>query len=438
MEAYLYRASILYFAHTTQTPDEDAVFIKDGGLLVNGERIVAVGEYAQLASEYNHYQLKDYRNKLIIPGLIDSHLHFVQTEMIAKYGEQLLCWLENYTFPTEKKFANSDYAAHIAKLFIEQLINNGTTTAFVYSSVHKQSVDALFERASMFNMAMITGKVCMDRHCPDYLQDTPELAQRESADLIAKWHQKGRNLYALTPRFAPTSTEQQLALLGELAMDHPSVFLQTHLSENHGEIAWVKKLFPQHNSYLSVYEHYQMVHKRSLFGHCLHLHEDDWQCLAQAGATAVFCPTSNLFLGSGLFAIAQANQQQVSVALATDVGAGTGFNMLKTYGEAYKVGQLQDIPISALKGLYMMTQGPAAAYGLEHDIGNLNPNTYADFVVLNPQFNALSELRLQEFESAEDILFALSFIGDERAVEATYIAGKDRKQSIKDALYAMV
>lgn len=433
----LYRASILHFAQVTTTPNKDFVFIKDGALIVRDQHVLAVGEYKSITTQHSGYELKDFSGKLIIPGLIDSHLHFPQTEMIAKYGEQLLTWLNNYTFPAENKFADAAYCEHIAKHFIAQLINNGTTTAFAYSTVHKQSADALFACASRYNMAFITGKVCMDRHCPDYLQDTPESAQKESAELIQKWHGNGRNLYALTPRFAPTSTEKQLSMLGELATEFPTVFVQTHLSENQNEIEWVKSLFPQHKSYLDVYDHYNMVHSRSLFGHCLHLQDCDWQRLAQTGATAVFCPTSNLFLGSGLFDIEQALKHEVSIALATDVGGGTSFNMLKTYGEAYKIGQLQQYPLSSLHGLYMMTQGPAVAYGIDHQIGNLNPNTYADFVVLNPHFNDLSRLRLDDYENGEDIIFALSFIGDDRAVEATFIAGKECKQLVKEELYAM-
>ena len=429
----LYRASILHFSQTTHNigdhgdHGDQSDYFADGALIVQNARIVAVGHFSELAPDYATSVLVDYRNRLIIPGLIDSHLHYPQTEMIAKYGEQLLTWLENFTFPTEQKFESYTYCELMAKHFVTQLINNGTTTAFAYSSVHKHATDALFIEASKHNMAMISGKVCMDRHCPDSLKDTPESAQRDSEDLINKWHGKGRNLYALTPRFAPTSSHEQLTLLGELAQQYPDVFIQTHLSENQSEIDWVKSLFPKQKSYLDVYDHYNMVRPRALFGHCLHLEQQDWQRLAEASATAVFCPTSNLFLGSGLFNFKEAQANGVSIALATDVGGGTSFNMLRTYGEAYKIGQLQNNPLSALEGLYLMTQGPALAYSMADEIGNLNPGTFADFVVLDPHFNQLAELRMANFESGEDILFALSFIGDERAVEATYIAGKQCK-----------
>lgn len=441
----LYRASILHFSKATHTPSADLDVFEDGALVVQNEKIVALGHYADIASQYADADYIDYSGRLLLPGLIDSHLHYPQTEMIAKYGEQLLLWLENYTFPTENKFESSEYCKYIANIFMRQLIDNGTTTALAFSTVHKQSVDALFTAASALNMALVTGKVCMDRHCPDYLQDTPESAQRNSAELIKRWHGTGRNLYALTPRFAPTSSPAQLSALGALAQQYPDVFIQTHLSENAHEVEWVKSLYPQYSSYLDVYANFNMVRERAVFGHCLHLSEDEWAHMGDAGATAAFCPTSNLFLGSGLFDMQTAKKHNVAVALASDVGAGTSFNMLRTYGEAYKVSQLKGSPISPLEGLYLMTQGPAHAYGLTGSIGNLNPSTYADFIILNPHFNALSRLRnsLQSTQEStlksnpqiskfSDILFALSLIGDDRAVEATYIAGKQHKFSLEN------
>jgi len=426
----------VHFPVATETPNTQAQIFKDGALVVADQKIVAIGEYHSISSNYAQACEVDYRGRLLVPGLIDSHLHYPQTEMIAKYGKQLLDWLENYTFPTENKFASAQYCERIADIFIRQLIDNGTTTALAFASVHSQSVDALFKAASILDMALVTGKICMDRHCPEYLRDTADSAQRDSDTLIQRWHGKGRNLYALTPRFAPTSSAAQLHALGELAQQYPEVFIQTHLSESAHEVAWVKNLYPEHSSYLDVYAHFNMVRKRAVFGHCLHLCEDEWVQLGETGATAAFCPTSNLFLGSGLFDIETAKKHKVPVVLATDVGAGTSFNMLRTYGEAYKVSQLRNSPISPLEGLYLMTQGPAHAYGLSDSIGNLNPNTYADFVVLNGRFNALSQLRNDEQQSADDLLFSLSMIGDDRAVEATYIAGKQQKVSLEKS-YAM-
>lgn len=425
----LYRASILHFPAATETPSTQANMFEDGALVVINQKIAAIGHYSDVLPKYTEANKIDFSGRLLVPGLIDSHLHYPQTEMIAKYGKQLLDWLENYTFPTENKFASSEYCTHIADIFIRQLIDNGTTTALAFSTVHAQSVDALFKAASARNMAFVTGKVCMDRHCPEYLQDTSDSAQRESEALIQRWHGKGRNLYALTPRFAPTSSPKQLHILGELAQQYPDVFIQTHLSENAHEVDWVKSLFPERSSYLDVYAHFNMVRKRAVFGHCLHLNEDEWAHLGESGASAAFCPTSNLFLGSGLFDIEAAKKHKVAVVLATDVGAGTSFNMLRTYGEAYKVSQLRNAPISPLEGLYLMTQGPAHAYGLSDSIGNLNPGTYADFIILNPHFNALSHLRNGEANKLDDLIFSLSMIGDDRAVEATYIAGKQQKFS---------
>ncbi|MFT6270972.1 MAG: guanine deaminase [Alphaproteobacteria bacterium] len=435
-KAILYRASILHFPVATQTPDTQAIMFEDGALVILNEKIIVVGNYAQVSPLYSGAEIIDYSGRLLVPGLIDSHLHYPQTEMIAKYGKQLLAWLENYTFPTERKFESVEYCEHIAHIFLRQLIDNGTTTALAFSTVHKQSVDTLFKAASALNMAIVTGKVCMDRHCPAYLQDTPASAQYDSNELIARWHGKGRSLYALTPRFAPTSSSAQLAALSELAQQYPDVFVQTHLSENAHEVEWVKNLYPEYSSYLDVYASFNMVRKRAVFGHCLHLSQDEWTQIAESGATVAFCPTSNLFLGSGLFDIQTAQEHKVNIALATDVGAGTSFNMLRTYGEAYKVSQLRNAPISPLEGLYMMTQGPAHAYDLSGSIGNLNPGTYADFIILNPHFNSLSQLRMNEASSADDILFALSVIGDDRAVEATYIAGKQQKISMEKS-YAL-
>lgn len=420
---YIYRANIAHFPKVSTSPKDDLIYQKDGGLVVKGDKIIALGEYAAIKAAYPDAVTIDYSGKLIVPGLIDGHVHFPQTEMIASYGEQLLTWLEQYTFPTECKFSSFDYCQKMADIFLSQLVANGTTTALAFATVHSHSVDALFTAASKRNMAMVTGKVCMDRHCPNELSDSAESAVSDSEALIKRWHGQGRNLYAITPRFAPTSTDSQLNALGELAADYPDVFIQTHLSENLEEIEWVKQLFPARKSYLDVYAHFGLLRKRAVFGHCVHMTDDDWQSLADAGATAAFCPSSNLFLGSGFFDKANADKFNVNIALASDVGAGTSFNLLRTYGEAYKISQINGAPIDALNGLYMMTQGAAAALDLEADIGNLNPNSFADFVVLDPHFNDLSTLRIDANAECADILFALSILGDERCIKQTYIAG---------------
>ena len=419
-----YRASLLHFSTASRTPKSDFCYIEDGLLVTRDAKIEFIGEYKSNINQYLEAELRDYSGKLLLPGLIDSHMHFPQTEMLASFGEQLLDWLTDYTFPVENKFADPAYASAIAPLFLRQLFRHGTTSAMVYSSVHKGATDALFSAAKQHNMLLMAGKVCMDRNSPDYLQDTPESAQRDSAELIARWHGQQRLRYVLTPRFAPTSSDAQLAALGELAQQYPEVFIQTHLSENLNEIAWVKSLFPGRKNYLDVYDHYGLVRKGAVFGHGIHLEQDEWQCLADTGASIAFCPTSNLFLGSGLFDLAQAEQQKIPVLLATDVGGGTSFSMFRTLGEAYKVCQLRGNQLDPLHGLYLMTQGAAVGLGLEAHIGNLNPGTDADFVVLDPQFDELTALRFKHHRQPHDLIFGLSMLGDDRATVATYIAGQ--------------
>ncbi|WP_414830557.1 guanine deaminase [Alteromonas sp. H39] len=435
MQKQLFRASVAHFPEATNSPQTDIVVFHDGALVVEGEKIIAIGDYHQLITEHSEASVQDHKGKWLLPGLVDSHLHYPQTEVMGRFGEQLLNWLENYTFPAEEKFSHPPYAQSMAKLFLGECLKNGTTTGLVFSTVHKDATDTLFRTASAINMALVAGKVCMDRNCPPALQDTAESARQDSVELISRWHNNGRNRYALTPRFAPTSTEAQMAALAEVASDHPDVFIQTHLSENLDEIDWVLSLYPDCKGYLDVYEKYNMVRPRAVFGHCIHMRDDEWSRMAETGATVAFCPSSNLFLGSGLFDLDAARHHGVKVALATDVGAGTSFNMLKTYGEAYKVCQLKHSPFPPLDGLYMMTQGAAVAHQLEEDIGNLNPGSYADFVLLEPRFSDLTALRLQNTESLQDVLFAMSILGDERAVEQTWIAGRCRYHKDKGVLF---
>ena len=433
----LFRANIAHFPTSTSHYANDITVVRDGGLLIDGKNIVATGTFDALKKQYPLALVHDYRDCWILPGLIDSHLHYPQTQSIASYGEQLLAWLENYTFPTERKFANVAHSKAIAQVFLRQLLKNGTTTGFVFSSVHKESCDALFSAASQIDMAIVAGKVCMDRNCPDDIQDCATSAQKDTAALIEKWHNKGRNRYAITPRFAPTSSEAQMAALGELACEFSDVFIQTHLSENMDEVAWVKSLFPNANGYLDVYDRYNMVRPRAVFGHGIHLTQEEWQRLEQAHATVAFCPSSNLFLGSGLFDINSARKNNVNVALATDVGAGTSFNMPKTYADAYKVSQLRHSPIDPLEGFYLMTQGAGVAHQLEYEIGNLNAGTAADFIIVNPRFDELMALRLAPDAQFSDVFFALSILGDDRAIEQTWVSGQCCYNK-KEATHALV
>ncbi|MCU7553873.1 guanine deaminase [Alteromonas sp. ASW11-19] len=423
MQTKLIRASVAHFPAETSMPDTDIAVFPDGALVIRGEKILAVGEYSAQTAAYPEAKQINCQGKWLLPGFIDSHLHFPQTAIMGSYGEQLLTWLNTFTFPAEQRFADEQHASVMAQVFLGELLKNGTTSALVFSSVHKGATNALFSAAKAMNMTLVAGKVCMDRHCPDALSDTAASAVADSHALIERWHDQGRLRYAITPRFAPTSSDQQLAALGELAQAYPDVFIQTHLSENQQEVAWVKSLFPDSRYYLDVYDSHNMVRPRAVFGHCLHLEAQEWQHLSRQGATAAFCPSSNLFLGSGLFNMQAAASHGVNVALATDIGAGTSFSMLSTYADAYRTCQLQGTPLSPLQGLYMTTQGAAIAHQLDHEIGNLNPGTYADFVLLEPRCTPLSKLRLTPTADISDVVFALAMLGDERAVAQTWIAG---------------
>ncbi|MCE1271974.1 MAG: guanine deaminase [Acinetobacter sp.] len=400
-------------------------YIEDGVLITEQGKIRWFGTWndAQAHLPIN-IEIQHYPEQLIIPGMIDTHIHFPQTEMVGAYGEQLLSWLNTYTFPTEIQFKDKAYASEIAKFFVNELLKNGTTTALVFCTVHPESVNALFEAAEQHQMRLIAGKVMMDRHAPEALCDSADSSYDDSKALIEKWHGQGRALYAITPRFAPTSTPEQLERAGQLKAEHPDVYVHTHLSENKDEIAWVKDLFPAQKGYLDVYHHYGLTGQRSVFAHCVHLEDAEWQCMHETDCAIAFCPTSNLFLGSGLFPLNKTWQQQVKVGLGTDVGAGTSFSLLQTVNEAYKVQQLQGDKLSAYESLYHATLGGAKALDLDDKLGNFNVGKEADFVVLNLKPTALQQLRQSRAKSLEDSLFALFTMGDDRNVEATYIYGQ--------------
>lgn len=404
-------------------------YIPDGLMVVDQGQIKDLGNFAELKSQYAHLPIVDYGDRLMMPGFIDTHIHYPQTEMIAAYGEQLLEWLNNYTFPTESKFKDRAYAQQIAVCFLEELLRNGTTTALVFAAVYPESVDAFFEEAERRNLCMIAGKVMMDRHAPKTLCDTPNSSYQDSKALIQKWHKRGRLRYAVTPRFAITSSDEQLHYAGQLLQEFPDVYLHTHLSENVDEVAWVKQLFPQYQSYLDVYDQSGLVKETSVFAHGIQLTDAEFQRLSEAKAAIAFCPTSNLFLGSGLFKIEQAKSHQcpVKVGLGTDVGAGTSFSMLQTANEAYKVAQLRHQTLSSFKALFLATLGGAKALCLDDRLGNFDIGKEADFVVLNLRSTPLMALRNAQpattLEAIADQTFSLMMMGDDRAIEATYILG---------------
>lgn len=422
-----YRAAII---HSLDDPsrvglEQSYQYFEDGLLVIADGHVVDIGHTGDvLARHPRDLKIIELGNKLITPGFIDTHIHYPQTGMIAAYGEQLLDWLNNYTFPEEKRFADPDYARKVAVHFLDELVRNGTTTALVFGTVHKASIDVFFSEVEKRNMRMIAGKVLMDRNAPNDLTDTPESGYEDSKELIERWHNKGRLHYAVTPRFAPTSSREQLAMAGKLLEEYPDVYLHTHLSENKNEIAWVKELFPERNGYLDVYDHYGLLTKRSVFAHGVHLCDGECQRLSDQQSAIAFCPTSNLFLGSGLFPLKKLEGYGVKVGMGTDVGAGTSFSLLQTMSEAYKVMQLQGEKLHPLKSLYQATLGGAKALDLDDRIGNLSCGKEADFVVLDLEATQLMKFRLEHAHNLEDKLFVLMTLGDDRVVSATYAYGE--------------
>ncbi len=412
--------------------DESVRYLPDGLLVIDRGHIIDFGDYATLQPQYANVPVTHYASQLILPGLIDLHLHLPQTEMIAAYGEQLLTWLETYTFPTERKFSDPAYASLVATVFLDELLRNGTTTAVVLPTVHPVSVQAFFAAALSRNLRMICGKVMMDRHAPDFLCDrSADASYAESKDLIEQWQGRGRLQYAITPRFAPTSTVAQLVLAGQLLQEYPDVYLHTHLAENVDEVAWVKSLFPEASGYLDVYDRYGLVGDRSIFAHCIHLSDAEFERLAAAGSAIAFCPTSNLFLGSGLFKIEQAKSiaAPIKVGLATDIGAGTSFSLWQTANEAYKVAQLRQQKLSPFQAFFLATLGGARALSLDDKIGNFAIGKEADFIVVDCRSTPLMAFRNAEtvpttLSELADRIFSLVIMADDRAIQATYIMGE--------------
>jgi guanine deaminase len=366
------------------------------------------------------------KDTLMTAGFIDSHVHFPQTPMIAAYGEQLLDWLNKYTFPTEQKYADKEFAREVAKVFLHENLRNGITSACIYATVFPQSVDALFEEADKLGMRLATGKVLMNRNAPEKLLDTTQSGYDDSKALIKKWHGRGRLMYAITPRFAPTSTGDQLEAAGSLWKEHPDCFMQTHLSENKGEIAWVKDLFPDRAGYLDVYDHHKLTGERAVFGHCIHLTDAELQRMHATGSAISHCPTSNFFLGSGYLDVFRAMQKErpVRVGLGTDLGAGTSFSIMATLNEAYKAAQLNGKKLSAGHAFYLATRGTANAMYIDDKIGSIAPGMEADLVVLDLKSTPIIEYRMRYCQDLEEALFIQMTLGDDRAVLATYVAGK--------------
>ncbi len=403
--------------------------IDDGAILVAGGLIEAVGEARDILARAPRGALVDEHTGCIVTaGFIDAHIHYPQTQVIGSYGAQLLDWLHNYTFIEEQKFADPAHCARVAEFFLDELTRCGTTTAMVYCTVHPQSVDAFFAAAEKRGARMIAGKVMMDRGAPEALTDTAERGYDESKALIERWSNRGRLGYAITPRFAVTSTQGQLEAAGALAREFPQCYVQTHADENKAEIARVAALFPEARSYIDVYARAGLTGPRSVFGHCIHLQDGEVAELAASRSVAAFCPTSNLFLGSGLFDQARLMRAGIRIALATDVGGGTSYSMLRTAAEGYKVLQLNGQSWPALHAFYRMTLGNARALSLDDRIGSIEVGKEADLVVLDPCATPALAHRMETAGGDLEVeLFALITLGDDRAVRETYVAGAPLK-----------
>lgn len=432
-----YRASLLWFApFDGATPR--ALFEEDGLLVVDKndagtQTVQAIGAWNALSPQYPDLQVEHLPGRIIAPGFVDMHVHYPQTNVIGSPADGLLPWLENYTFPEEKRFADREYCAQAATFFVAELLRNGVTSALAFATSHPQSVDALFEAAQASRMRMVTGMCLMDRNAPADLLNQPgtgtnatEQSLCDTEALIQRWHGKGRLGYAITPRFSPTCTDAQLHGAGELAKQYPDVWIQSHVAENHDEIRWAAELFPKSRSYLSSYGDFGLLRERAVYAHCIHLDADDRALMRDTGTSAAVCPTSNLFLGSGFFDYVKADEAGFMYGLASDVGGGTSFSPFQTMLAAYYVGReghtKAGLSLSPQHLWWQHTAGAARAMGLEGVVGNLLPGCEADFIVVNPKATPLLERRTSLASNLDELLFSLIVLGDDRLVERTSIA----------------
>ncbi len=421
-----YRAAILRF------DDSGTPLYEEDGLLMVGpdaqgaEVVRAVGAWQALAPRYPGVAVEHLPGRLLAPGFIDLHIHYPQTDVIGSPAEGLLPWLENYTFPTESRFADRAYADGVAQFFLDELLRNGVTTALTFATSHPASVDALFEAAAQRHLRLITGKVLQDRHSPDGVRDETVQSLVDTEDLIRRWHGVGRLGYAITPRFAPASTPEQLRGAGELAAQHPSVWIQSHVAENKDEIAWARALFPSARSYLAVYDEFGLMRERAVYAHCIHFDDDDRALMRDTGTAAAVSPTSNLFLGSGFFDYAGADRVGFRYGLASDVGGGTSFSPFHTMRAAYYVGREGQTKsgLSLTPGhlWWQHTAGAAQALGLGGVVGNLAVGCEADFVVIDPCATPLLARKSAQAANLDELLFGLIMLADDRAIERTVVA----------------
>ena len=427
------RGRVLSFVAEPQGLTDTASYryIEDGAVVIAGGKIVMVGEFNAAAAA--RHRVIDHRPHLILPGFIDPHIHFPQMQVIGSYAANLLEWLNTYTFVEEQKFADAGHSTRIASKFFDEMVRHGTTTASAYCSVHPESVDAFFSEAAKRDMLMLGGKVMMDRNAPEALRDTPQSSYDDSKRLLEKWHGQGRAHYVITPRFAITSSHEQMEMAEALAREFPDNHIQTHVDENLAEIEFARELYPNLPDYLGIYERYHLLGPKTLLGHCIHLTHRECEVLAATQSVAVWCPTSNLFIGSGLFDHDRLQSHGARIAVATDVGGGSSYSMLRTLDEGYKVLQLRGQRLNPLKSFYMMTLGNARALSLADRIGTLEAGTDADLVVLDARATPQMALRMEVVDSLANELFLLQTCGDDRAVVETYVAGKAMKSVLVPA-----
>jgi guanine deaminase len=432
----VHRGQLLSFAADPGVIADDSsyLFYPDGAFIVDDGHIAALGPADSiLAALPSGIPVVDHGRHLLLPGFIDTHIHYPQTDVIAAGGRQLLDWLEDHTYVEERRFGDPRHAAEVSEFFLDELARNGTTTAQVFCTVHPASVDAFFTAAARRRLRMIAGKVLMDCNAPPDLCDSPAAADRESRQLLERWHGRDRLLYAITPRFAPTSSEAQLQVVSRLARDFPDAYIHSHLAENRDEIRWMRELFPASRSYLDVYDRFGLLRERAVYAHCIYLDEADRRRMAQSGAAAAFCPTSNLYLGSGLFDLGAADAAGMRFSTATDVGGGSSFSMLRTLDEARKVARLQGQDLSPLRAFYLATLGAARCLKLDDRIGRLEVGAEADFIALNLEATALMARRTAAAPALSDVLRILLTLGDDRTVDATYILGRQVHGDLRGA-----
>jgi guanine deaminase len=430
MTRTILRGRVLSFVRAPQALDDvgSYLYLEDGAVSIADGLVVAVGDFSE--AETAGSVIIDHRPNLIMPGFVDLHLHYVQSQMMASYAGSLLEWLNSYTFVEEQKFSQQGHADAVAVDFYDALIRHGTTTAVAYCSSHPRSVDAFFAEAQRRNMLMVGGKVMMDRNAPEGLCDTAQSGYDDTKALIARWHGRGRALYAISPRFAITSTPEQMEMARALVQEHPECYLQTHLSENDAEISLSMELYPGSPDYAGIYEDYGLLGPKTLLGHSIHLNHRETAVLAETGSVAVFCPTSNLFLGSGLFDRERLVTHGVRVGIATDIGGGTSMSMLRTLDEGYKVLQLRGQRLDPLASFYMATRGNAEALGLADTIGSIAPGRAADLIVLDAGATPTMRMRHATMTALAEELFLLQTMGDDRSIAEVYVAGARAKSTL--------